>query len=108
MSNWYTEKGGREVDPIKKVKDYMREFDLRTFQELPLHIKARLLREGKFLFMGKEDMMYDIAIRAIREFEDFRGNSRISEGIRGFQREFEDFRGNSRISEGIRGFQAEI
>jgi hypothetical protein len=46
--------------------------DLVIFQQLPLHIKSRVLKEGKVLFVRDEDALYDVAIRAARAFEHFR------------------------------------
>ncbi|MFZ5998593.1 MAG: type VII toxin-antitoxin system MntA family adenylyltransferase antitoxin [Nitrospirota bacterium] len=46
--------------------------DISVFQQLPLYIKQRVLREGKVLFCRDEDMLYDLAFRTIKEFEDFK------------------------------------
>jgi uncharacterized protein len=46
--------------------------DIVIFQQLPLHVKSRVLKEGKILFVGDEDALYAVAIRAARAFEGFR------------------------------------
>lgn len=46
--------------------------DLALFHELPLHIRRRVSREGKVLFTRDEERLYEVAIRAAREFEDFK------------------------------------
>lgn len=46
--------------------------DLVIFQQLPLHLRSRVLKEGRVLFVRDEDALYDVAIRAARAFEGFR------------------------------------
>jgi predicted nucleotidyltransferase len=46
--------------------------DVVIFQQLPLHVKSRVLKEGRVLFASDEDALYDAAIRAARAFEGFR------------------------------------
>ena len=46
--------------------------DIVIFQQLPLHVKSRVLKEGKVLFARDEDALYAVAIRAARAFEGFR------------------------------------
>lgn len=60
---------------LSRVKlDYLKDFDLdiHVFQQLPLYIRHRVLKEGKALFCRDEDKLYDLAFRTIREFEDFK------------------------------------
>ena len=46
--------------------------DIVIFQQLPLHVKSRVLKEGRVLFVRDEDALYAVAIRAARAFEGFR------------------------------------
>ncbi len=46
--------------------------DLSVFQQLPLAIRSRILKEGTVLFVRDEDTLYDIAIRTAKAWEDFR------------------------------------
>ena len=46
--------------------------DIVIFQQLPLHMKSRVLKEGRVLFVRDEDALYGVAIRAARAFEGFR------------------------------------
>ena len=46
--------------------------DIVVFQQLPLHVKSRVLKEGRVLFARDEDALYGVAIRAARAFEGFR------------------------------------
>ncbi|MGC8895922.1 MAG: nucleotidyltransferase domain-containing protein [Candidatus Bathyarchaeia archaeon] len=46
--------------------------DIQIFQQLPLPIKMRILKEGKVIFCKDEDALYDLAFSTIREFELFK------------------------------------
>ena len=46
--------------------------DIVIFQQLPLHVKSRVLKEGRVLFVRDEDALYAVAITAARAFEGFR------------------------------------
>jgi predicted nucleotidyltransferase len=46
--------------------------DLALFHELPLHVRSRVLRVGRVLFVRDEDALYELAVRTARAFEDFR------------------------------------
>jgi uncharacterized protein len=46
--------------------------DIVIFQQLPLHVKSRVLKEGRVLFARDEDALYGVAIHAARAFEGFR------------------------------------
>ncbi|MCD6540704.1 nucleotidyltransferase domain-containing protein [Candidatus Bipolaricaulota bacterium] len=63
-----------DLELSKKKLDYLAEFDLdiHIYQQLPLYIRHRVLKEGKVLFCRDEDVLYDLAFRTIREYEDFK------------------------------------
>lgn len=46
--------------------------DMQIFQQLPLYIRKRILKEGKTLFCRDEEALYKVAFRTIQEFEDFK------------------------------------
>jgi len=46
--------------------------DIQIFQQLPLSMKMRILKEGKVMFCKDEDLLYDLAFSTIREFELFK------------------------------------
>ncbi len=46
--------------------------DVNIFQALPLHIQTRILKEGIIKFCRDEDSLYDLAIKAVKEFELFK------------------------------------
>ncbi len=57
-----------------KRLDYLQEVDLdvQVFQQLPVYIRQRVLKEGRVLFARDEDRLYDLAFRTVQAFEDFR------------------------------------
>jgi predicted nucleotidyltransferase len=58
----------------RKRLDYLMEgdLDLVVFQQLPLRIRSRVLKEGVTLFVRDEDHLYAVAMKTARAFEDFR------------------------------------
>ncbi|TRZ54960.1 nucleotidyltransferase domain-containing protein [archaeon] len=68
----------RKMEPLKmsKIKlGYMKDFpsfDIQIFQQLPLYIRIRILKEGKILFCSNMDMLYDMAFSTIKEFGDYK------------------------------------
>lgn len=48
------------------------DFDVVIFQQLPVYIRSRVLKEGGVLFARDEDALYDLAARTARAFERFR------------------------------------
>ncbi len=57
-----------------KRLDYIKDFpfDIYIFQQLPLYIRKRVIKEGKVLLVKDEDLLYDLALRTARAFEDFK------------------------------------
>ncbi len=67
----YPEKASRGFE--KRIEYSANEkLDIHVFQELPLYIRKRVLADGKILLCKDEDLFYDIASAAVREFEYFR------------------------------------
>jgi len=59
----------------RKRLEYLRDFpdcDIRVFQQLPLYIRVRVLKEGKIILCKDEEVLHDLAIRDSREFEYFK------------------------------------
>ncbi len=52
------------------------ELDLTIFQQLPLYVRSRILREGRVVFVRDEEPLYDLAVRTARAFEGFRHHYR--------------------------------
>lgn len=67
----------RRYDPLslsEKKLEYLKigGLDIHVFQQLPLYVRRRVIREGKILFVRNEEDLYDLAFRTARAFEDFR------------------------------------
>ena len=50
------------------LKELNNKFDIQIFQQLPVYIKIRVLKEGKILFCKNSDKLYEIAFTAIKDF----------------------------------------
>ena len=57
----------------QKKLEYLKLFnlDIQIFQQLPIYIKKRVIKEGKILFCRDEDKLYEIAFSVMCEFTDF-------------------------------------
>ena len=57
-----------------KRLEYLAEVDLDVaiFQQRPLYIRSRVLKEGTVLLVRDEEALYGLATRTARAFEDFR------------------------------------
>ena len=59
----------------KKRLEYLTAFpniDIQIFQQLPLYVKMRVLRDGKTIFCRNEDLLYDLSFSTVRQFEYFK------------------------------------
>jgi len=58
----------------RKRLEYMKDFpfDVKIFQQLPLYIRRRVLKEGQVLFTRDENQLYKLAFRTAQAFEDFK------------------------------------
>lgn len=67
---------GSTAEPARTEKrlEYLSvaEVDLAIFQQLPLHLRSRVLKEGTVFFVRDEDALYALAIRTAKAWEDFR------------------------------------
>jgi len=48
------------------------DLDVHLFQQLPLYVRRRVLKEGKVLFERDTDALYALAFRTAQAFEDFK------------------------------------
>lgn len=57
----------------EKKLEYLAKFsaDIHIFQQFPLYMKQRVLRDGNVLFCRDEDSLYELAFAVIREYSDF-------------------------------------
>lgn len=62
------------LEASRKRLEYLADsdLDLTIFQQLPLYIRSRILKEGRVVFVRDEDRLYELAFRTARAFEDFR------------------------------------
>ena len=63
-----------DLDASEKRLQYLAlgDLDVVVFEQLPLHIRSRVLREGRVLFTRDEDALYAVAVRTAKAFEGFR------------------------------------
>jgi hypothetical protein len=58
---------------VRKRWEYLRfDLDIKIFQQLPLYVRRRVLKEGIVLLVKDEDQLYELAFRTAKEFEDFK------------------------------------
>ena len=55
---------------LEYLKDFA--FDIQVFQQLPLFIRRRVLKEGRVLFVRDERILYELAWRTAQAIDDFR------------------------------------
>lgn len=48
------------------------EFDVQIFQDLPLYIQKEVISYGKLLYYKEYDVVFDIYINVIKNFDDFK------------------------------------
>ncbi|HEX9820283.1 MAG TPA: nucleotidyltransferase domain-containing protein [Methylomirabilota bacterium] len=63
-----------DVELARKRLEYLAEadVDLVVFQQLPLAVRSRVLKEGSVVFVRDEPALYALAARTARAFEGFR------------------------------------
>jgi hypothetical protein len=67
-------RGGYSSLELSRLRlEYLELFDgdVQIFQQLPLYIRIRIVREGKVLFCQDIDELYKVTFDAIREFDYF-------------------------------------
>jgi len=57
-----------------KRLDYLKDFtfDIQIFQQLPIYVRRRILKEGRILFVRDEALLYELAFKTAQAFEDFK------------------------------------
>ncbi len=63
-----------QLDELARKRwEYLRfDLDIKIFQQLPLYVRRRVLKEGVILLVKDEDQLYELAFRTAKEFEDFK------------------------------------
>lgn len=64
------ERAALSAKRLAYLKDFP--FDIHIFQQLPIYIRRRVLKEGRVLFARDEDLLYEVAFRTAQAFEDFK------------------------------------
>lgn len=65
---------GNGINRLSEMRlKYLKEFDLdiTLFQQLPLYVRQRVLRDGQVLYCRDEDQLYELAFKTIRELSSF-------------------------------------
>jgi len=52
--------------------EFPEKYDISFFEELPIWIKTRVLKEGKPLLIKNEKALIEVAFKTMHEWEDFR------------------------------------
>jgi len=64
-----------EFNSIEKneiERNFSEKYDLSFFNELPIWIKIRVLKEGRALYIKNKDEMFRISLNTMKEYEDFK------------------------------------
>jgi hypothetical protein len=62
------------LEMSKKRLEFLKDFgsfDIQIFQQLPIYIRKRILKEAKILFCKNLDLLYEIYFSTIKEFNFF-------------------------------------
>ncbi len=71
---YFDGKGNEEMSRfrLKVLSEFFDDsYDVKIFQQLPLYVKAEVLK-GIVIFCRDEQFLYDVALKTIREFDDFK------------------------------------
>lgn len=61
----------KELSQKKLAYLKLYDLDIQVFQQLPIYIKNRIIKEGTVLHCKNDDALYDLCFAVIREFADF-------------------------------------
>ena len=68
----FLDKKYSNLEMSKKKLTFQKEahgyFDIQIFQQLPIYIRIRIIKEGEIVFCKNHDVLYDIAFSTIKEF----------------------------------------
>ena len=77
----FLDKKYSNLEMSKKQLDFMKNaksnFDIQIFQQLPIYIRMRILKEGRILLDKNPEFLYNLAFDTIKEFEFFRKSYEI-------------------------------
>jgi predicted nucleotidyltransferase len=79
----------KEDADVDKLVEYIASFgdkyDVHLFKELPLYIRARILKEGKILMSKSFDMLFEAYRNTIREYDLFKPHFEAYLGVTGYE-----------------------
>ena len=55
---------------MSKLKNHINDYDIRFFEELPLHIKGEIIENGKVIIAADEPALYEYFFPFRKEWED--------------------------------------
>ncbi len=64
-----------KIELSQKRMDYMQDdetIDVQVFQQLPLYIQIRILKDAKILYCRDMDALYDIYFATLREYDHYK------------------------------------
>ena len=67
----FLDKKYKNIEMSKKRLEFLKDFselDIQIFQQLPIYIRMRIIKEGKIILCKNEDFLYELAINTIKEF----------------------------------------
>jgi len=67
----FLDKKYKNIEMSKKRLEFLKDFselDIQIFQQLPIYIRMRIIKEGKIILCKDEDFLYELAINTIKEF----------------------------------------
>ena len=77
----FLDKKYSNLEMSKKQLDFMKNaksnFDIQIFQQLPIYIRMRILKEGRILLDKNPEFLYNLAFDTIKEIEFFRKSYEI-------------------------------
>ena len=68
---------------IKILGRVSNKFDIQIFQDLPLYIQSEILSTGKVIYYRDYKEIFNIFMKTIREFEDFKPRLQLYYSIMG-------------------------
>ena len=62
------------IDVTKLRLEYIpfsEKYDVQVFQQLPIYIRVRILKDMEVLYCSDEDVLYDVCFATLREYSHF-------------------------------------
>lgn len=56
---------------LEYLKSSRKNIDIQIFQQLPIYVRVRIVKECKVLFCKNDDLIYDISLNTLKEFSSY-------------------------------------